>query len=65
MLENEENVLEIGCGDSFGSRIVAQSVKNLTVSDVDSDFLESAKNQSKPPFIYSIKKLNLCENLLI
>ncbi len=61
MLEEEDNVLEIGCGDSFGSRIVAQSVGKLTVSDVDTEFLESARNASKAPFEYSIKKLNLCE----
>ncbi len=61
MLEEEDNVLEIGCGDSFGSRIVAQSVRKLTVSDVDNEFLESARNASKDPFEYSIKKLNLCE----
>ena len=58
MLENEENVSEVGCGDSYGSRIVAQSVKDLTVTDVDLEFLKSAENQSKPPFKYSIKKLN-------
>lgn len=61
ILEGEENVLEVGCGDSFASRIVAQAAKKLTVSDVDIEFLESAENISKEPFEYSIKKLNLCE----
>lgn len=33
MLEGYDSVLEIGAGDGFKSRIVSQSVKNLTLSD--------------------------------
>jgi hypothetical protein len=33
MFEGYDSVLEIGAGDSFKSRIVSQSVKNLTLSD--------------------------------
>lgn len=35
MLSGCENVLEIGCGDGFASRIVLQHVKNLTLSDIN------------------------------
>ena len=35
MLDDETHVLEVGCGDAFGSRIVKQFVKDLTVSDAD------------------------------
>ena len=35
MLEGKNSVLEFGCGDGFGSRIVQQNVKNLTITDYD------------------------------
>lgn len=48
MLEGKRNVLEIGCGDAFASRIVRQHVRNLTVSDFDPQFVSEAKLQSSP-----------------
>ena len=45
MLEGYEEVLEIGCGDGWASRIVQQSVKKLTLSDFDSVFFENAKER--------------------
>lgn len=56
ILEGKKNVLEIGCGDAWASRIVCQSVKNLTVSDFDSVFIEDAKSRfsEKWPFNYKI-----------
>jgi len=40
MLEGFGNVLEVGCGDAFASRIVQQTVSALSVTDVDEAFLE-------------------------
>lgn len=42
MLAGLDHVLEVGCGDGFGSRIVAQSVGRLTAVDFDPELLESA-----------------------
>jgi 2-polyprenyl-3-methyl-5-hydroxy-6-metoxy-1,4-benzoquinol methylase len=42
MLTGLERVLEVGCGDGFGSRVVAQAVGHLTAVDFDSELLESA-----------------------
>lgn len=42
MLVGLDHVLEVGCGDGFGSRIVAQSVGRLTAVDFDPELLESA-----------------------
>ena len=42
MLEDQPRVLEIGCGDGFGSRIVAQAVHQLTAIEPDPILLESA-----------------------
>lgn len=43
MLADSEHVLEIGCGDAFGTRIVQQSVKALSATDFDEVFVEDVK----------------------
>lgn len=46
MLEGCSSVLEAGCGDGFGSRIVRQHVDNLQSTDLDPDLIESARASS-------------------
>ena len=41
MLAGKARVAEIGCGDAFGSRVVASEVGSLTVTDFDPLFVES------------------------
>jgi 2-polyprenyl-3-methyl-5-hydroxy-6-metoxy-1,4-benzoquinol methylase len=43
MLAGSEHVLEIGCGDAFGTRLVQQEVKALSATDFDEVFLEDVK----------------------
>ena len=43
MLADSEHVLEIGCGDAFGTRIVQQVVKKLSATDFDEVFVEDVK----------------------
>jgi 2-polyprenyl-3-methyl-5-hydroxy-6-metoxy-1,4-benzoquinol methylase len=43
MLAGSEHVLEIGCGDAFGTRLVQQTVKALSATDFDELFLEDAR----------------------
>jgi 2-polyprenyl-3-methyl-5-hydroxy-6-metoxy-1,4-benzoquinol methylase len=43
MLEGQDKVLEIGCGDAWASRIVRQSVKDIFFLDADEVLLDSAK----------------------
>ena len=50
MLDDETHVLEVGCGDAFGSRIVKQFVRDLTVSDADQVLINSARKLGCPPF---------------
>ena len=40
MLSGFGDVVEVGCGDGFGSRIVRQEVDNLLVTDIDPLFIE-------------------------
>jgi 2-polyprenyl-3-methyl-5-hydroxy-6-metoxy-1,4-benzoquinol methylase len=43
MFAGSEHVLEVGCGDAFGTRIVAQAVKHVTGVDFDPTYIESAR----------------------
>jgi 2-polyprenyl-3-methyl-5-hydroxy-6-metoxy-1,4-benzoquinol methylase len=43
MLAGAGHVLEVGCGDAFGTRIVQQAVKKLSATDFDPVFVEDVK----------------------
>lgn len=43
MLEGKQRVLEVGCADGWGSRVVAQVVGALTAVDLDSPSIARAK----------------------
>ncbi|MCQ4188977.1 class I SAM-dependent methyltransferase [Methylocystis suflitae] len=43
MLEGADHVLEVGCGDGFGTRIVAQAVRKVTAVDFDPEFIDDAR----------------------
>ena len=44
MLAGAKHVLELGCGDGIGARIVRQSVGAVTAVDFDGDFIRSARD---------------------
>jgi len=43
MLSGSRHVLEVGCADAFGTRIVQQEVGSLTATDFDPVFVEDVK----------------------
>jgi len=43
MFSGSEHVLEVGCADAFGTRVVVQEVKKLTAVDFDPLFVEDTK----------------------
>ena len=45
MLSGKRSVVEIGCADAFGTRIVQQEVKNISVLDFDPIFINDVKNR--------------------
>lgn len=47
MLSGKANVLEVGCGDAFGSRLVAEVVEHLDCHDQDSLMIRSAAPHPK------------------
>lgn len=48
VLSGCEWVLEIGCGDAFGTRIVAQAVGLVVATDFDAEFIADAKSRPQP-----------------
>jgi len=48
MLTGNSNVLEIGCADAFGTRLVQQEVKKITAVDFDPVFIEDAISRINP-----------------
>lgn len=48
MLSGYQQVLEVGCADAFGSRLVQQTVGHLTAIDFDPIFIEDARKRLNP-----------------
>lgn len=48
MLSGKENVLEVGCADAFGTRLVQQEVKQMTAVDFDPVFIQDAQERMNP-----------------
>ena len=42
-----QNVLEIGCADAFGTRIVRQAVPKVTATDIDPIFIDDCRARDK------------------
>ena len=59
MLIGKKNVLEIGCADAFGSRIVRQEVPKLTATDFDPIFIRDASriNNKKWPIKFMVHNI--------
>jgi SAM-dependent methyltransferase len=54
MLEGRDHVLEVGCADAFGTRIVQQSVGKVTAVDFDPVFVEDAKERMNPHWSFDV-----------
>jgi len=48
MLAGQGRVVEVGCGEAFGSRIVQQEVDALTVLDIDPVFIADIEQRRHP-----------------
>jgi hypothetical protein len=55
MLSGMDRVLEVGCSDGFGSRIVRQHVKSLDAVDWDERSIEEAKKNASKTWPVSFK----------
>jgi 2-polyprenyl-3-methyl-5-hydroxy-6-metoxy-1,4-benzoquinol methylase len=48
MLSGSGSVLEVGCADAFGTRLVQQTVKSVTAVDFDPVFIEDVERRKDP-----------------
>jgi SAM-dependent methyltransferase len=60
MLAGCDSVLEVGCADAFGTRLVRQTVNAVTAIDFDPVFVEDALRRRDPRWPISI----LCHDML-
>ena len=61
MLSGCKNVLEVGCGDAFFSRVVRQEVGTLTGIDLDPAFVEDANQRKSDVWPIEVKLHNMLE----
>ena len=55
MLEGRGRVLEVGCADAFGTRVVQQMVGHVTATDIDPLFIQDAKSRIDPRWPLELK----------
>ena len=48
MLSGRKHVLEVGCADAFGTRIVQQAVGKITATDFDPLFIDDIRERMNP-----------------
>ena len=54
MLSGKDRVLEIGCGDAFGTRIVQAEVASLAALDFDPVFVDDVKKRMMPKWDFEV-----------
>lgn len=54
MFAGRQNVLEVGCADAFGTRIVQQTVGRVTAVDFDPLFIEDVKRRMNPHWAFNV-----------
>jgi 2-polyprenyl-3-methyl-5-hydroxy-6-metoxy-1,4-benzoquinol methylase len=54
MLAGRKKVLEVGCADAFGTRIVQQSVGSVTAVDFDPVFVADAQERMNPHWPFEV-----------
>jgi SAM-dependent methyltransferase len=61
MLSGKDRVLEVGCADAFGTRVVLQEVGAVTAVDFDPVFLEDARQRMDPDWAFEVKFHDMLE----
>lgn len=54
MLMGKKNVLEVGCADAFGTRIVCQEVEKVTAVDFDPAFVADCRSRMDPDWPFEV-----------
>ncbi|WP_413208131.1 class I SAM-dependent methyltransferase [Rhodospirillum sp. A1_3_36] len=61
MLSGRRHVLEVGCGDAFGIRIVQAEVEKLTAVDFDPVFIQDVNDRMVPRWKFEAKTHDLLD----
>jgi len=61
MFSGYESVLEIGCGDGMGTRMVQQEVKKVTAVDFDEVFIQDLRERADPDWPLEVAVHDLLE----
>ena len=59
MLSGRQHVLEVGCADAFGTRVVQQSVQRLTATDFDQVFVDDVHRRMDASWLFECKQHDL------
>jgi len=59
MLSGCANVLEVGCADAFGTRLVLQEVQRLTATDFDQTFVDDVLRRMDARWAFECKQHDL------
>ena len=62
MLSGADHVLEVGCADAFGTRIVVQEVRQLTAVDFDRLFVEDTNARMSDRWKFTCKTHDMLQN---
>lgn len=61
MLAGRRRVLEVGCADAFGTRIVQQTVSHVTAVDFDPVFVDDVKERTNPNWPLDVRVHNILD----
>lgn len=61
MLQGRERVLEVGCADAFGTRIVQQTVGTVTAIDFDPLFIADVNERMDPHWAFEARVHDMLE----
>lgn len=61
MVSGKNRVLEVGCADGFGTRIVRQEVEHVTAVDFDPVFIRDAQERGEGPWDVNYQEQDMLE----
>lgn len=61
MLSGKKRVLEVGCGDAFGTRIVLQEVESITAIDFDPVFIADVQSRMQDRWKFECRTHDLLQ----
>ncbi len=62
MLAGKKNVLEVGCGDAFGTRLVLQDVGSICAVDFDPVFVKDVNERMDPRWNFECRVHDILSN---